>query len=185
MKRLLLIGKWFLIIWGAISLIAVIGFGGFVVYGLAFGNKDEIDSASAHDVRFVLNCCNLGDSRIEKVVRSYESARSFTGDGLDAYAIKISHVTLEELTATNTDNPTRRWYRGDQLSNILDDAVTFVGPWLPDKKISWFPKEAELKSNQFYIYLESIYYTNVRPTAVDLIFVRPSDKMVFYFSAKL
>ena len=184
MKRLISICKWFLIVWGAVSLIGIIGIGGFAAYQLKFGNKDKIDSASTHDVSFVLNCCNLGDSRIEKVVHSYQSARSFTGDGLETYAIKISHISLEELTATNTNDSTRRWYRGDQLPKILDDAVDFTGIWLGDEKVSWFPKETELRSNQFYVYPQSIYYVGGRPISVDLIFVKPSDKMVFYFSGK-
>ena len=52
--------------------------------------------------------------RIEKVLHSHVSARSLTGDHLDAYAIKISHVDTAELTA-KTDDLGGGWYRGDQL----------------------------------------------------------------------
>lgn len=183
MKRLLTLAKWSLLVWGGTSLVATLAIVGLITYQLSFGNRDETDKVSPHDVRFVLNWCNLGDSRIEKVIHSHVSARSFTGDHLDAYAIKITNVTLEELTA-NTDEFRGRWYRGDQLPKVLDDAVSFVGGWLGSGEIAWFPKEAELRSSEIYVYPWSIYCHGVRPSAAEIIFVRPKDKMVFFFSGK-
>jgi hypothetical protein len=170
-------------IWGGLSLLLVIGIVGFVVFQFGVGNRDKIDSASVHDVRFILNWCELGESRIESVLHSYVSPRSLTGDHLDAYAIKISRLEIGELTPTS-DHTRGRWYRGDQLPPLLNDAVGFVSAWLGRNEISWFPTEAELRSAEFYIYPWTIYAHGLTPTAVELIFVRPSDKMVFYFGAK-
>lgn len=181
MKRILKIAKWLLLVWGGLSLVATVGLVGMIAYGVGIGNRTKTDKASPHDVRFVLNWCNLGDSRIEKVIHSHVSSRSFTGDHLDAYAIKIKSVTVEELTA-NTDEFRGRWYRGDQLPKVLDDAVSFVGGWLHE--IEWFPTEAELRSSDIYIYSWSIYCHGVRPSAAEIIFVRPKDKMVFFFGGK-
>jgi hypothetical protein len=187
MKRFASICKWSLLIWGAISLAGVIVITGWVGYQFTFGNRNKIDFASPHDVRFVLNWCNLGESRTEKVIHSYQSSRSFTGDHLDAYAIKISRVNPEELTATNAANAERTWHRGDQLPALLDDAVCFAAMFLGDGEtgeIPWFPKERNLRSDQFYVFPQSIYYYGGRTISADLIFVRPADKMLFYFSAK-
>jgi len=162
-------------------LLGVIGIAGFLAFQLSLGNRDKIDSASVNDVRFVLNWCELGEHRIESVLRSHVSSRSFTGDHLDAYAIKVSRLDITALRSTPGDVRTR-WYRGDQLRAVLNDAVTFVGAW--HDRISWFPKEAELRSAEVYVYPFSIYVHGLTPTAVELIFVRPSDKMVFYFGAK-
>ena len=181
--RILIIARWSLAIWGAISLIGVLIIAGLAAYHLGPGNRAKRDSASAHDVRFVLNWCQLGDQRIEKVLHSHVSARSLTGDYLDAYAIKISHVELAELTKPAHDFDTR-WHRGDQLPKVLDDAVAFVGGWLRRDELGWFPTEKQLRSSEFYVYPWSIYCHGVRPTAAELIFIRPSDKMVFYFGAK-
>ena len=181
MKRLLTIGKWLLLAWGGVSLIGAIVIAGFVVYGVGVANRTKTDNASPRDVRFVLNWCNLGDNRIEAVVHSYESARSFTGDHLDAYAIRISHVTVDELTAS-TDAFRGRWYCGDQLPEVLDDTISFLAGWLHE--IDWFPSEAELRSGDIYVYPWSIRLQGVRPSAMQLIFVRPKDRMVFYFSGK-
>jgi len=183
MRKLLPILKWILLIWGGLSLVGAIGLGGFFAYKLGPGDIEKIDSASKKDVRFVLNWCELGDERIEKVTHSYVSSRSFTGDHLDAYAIQISQVSIAELTAKK-DNCHGCWYRGDEVSGVLDDAVDFLAGWLNSGEIPWFPGEEELRSDGYFVFPWSIYCHGVRPTAAKLIFIRPSDKMIFYFSGK-
>jgi hypothetical protein len=163
MKKIITIMRWFLIVLGGLTLLC----GGYFAYKVGPGNRDEVDLASSKDVRFVLNWCNLGDSRIENVIRSHVSARSMTGDHLDAYAIKIKNVSIEELTA-KTDDITNRWYRGDKLPKVLDETVSFVGGWLGWKEIEWFPKEKELRSSEVYVYPWSIYFHGLQPTAVEI-----------------
>ena len=132
MRKLIPFLKWFLLIWGGLSLVGAIGIGGFFAYQLGPGNIDNNDSASKKDVRFVLNWCELGD----------------------------------------------------EVSGVLDDAVDFLAGWLNSGEIPWFPSEEELRSDRYFVYPRSIYCHGVRPTAAQLIFVRPSDKMIFYFSGK-
>lgn len=172
-----------LLIWGAVTLPAAIGLGGFIAYEVTFGNTNQIDTASKHDVRFVLNWCELGEDRIEKVIHSYVSGRSVTGDHLDAYAIKITRVDVTELTS-GKDRPSgpSQWYRGDQLPPLVNVAVDEVGSWL--HTIPWFPEVTELRSANVWVYPWSIYTHGITPSAVKLIFVRPSDNMIFYFSDK-
>ncbi len=165
--------------WGVVSLLGAIGVGALLFYQLGPGNRDKDDSASVRDVRFVLNWCGLGDQRIEKVLHSHVSGRSFTGDYLDAYAIKISRVDISELAAPADD---ARWYRGDSLPKVVDDAVSFVSGSLHE--LPWFPSPVELRSSQFYVYPWSIYCHGTRATAAELIFVRPADNMVFYIGSK-
>jgi hypothetical protein len=160
----------------------VIAIAGLFAYQIGPFSHDKIDLASPKDVRFVLNWCELGDQKIEKVLHSYVSARSFTGDHLDAYAIKISRIDISELTS-KTDNVSGRWYRGDHLPKVLDEAIAFVGIYRSEIA-SWFPTEAELRSAEFYVYPGSIYFHGVTPTAAELIFVRPSDQMIYYIGSK-
>ena len=181
MKRIFKIGKWILLVWGGVSLVRTVAIVGMIGCGIGAANRTKTDKASSQDVRFVLNWCNLGDNRIEKVIHSHVSARSFTEDHLDAHAIKINNVTIDELTAS-TNRVGGQWYRGDQLPKVLDDAVSFVGGWLHE--IDWFPSEAELRSSDIYIYPWSIYCHGVKPSAAEIIFVRPKDKMVFFFGGK-
>lgn len=170
-----------LFVWGAVTLLGTIALAALVAYQLGPGNRDKDDSASIRDVRFVLNWCGLGDQRIQKVLHSHVSGRSFTGDYLDAYAIKISHVDLAELTTTAGDQR-RRWYRGDQLPQVVDDAVDFIGGCL--NQLPWFPRGRELRSSEFYFYPWGIQLHGTVPSAAELIFVRPADNMVFYLGCK-
>jgi hypothetical protein len=176
--RLLTIARWSLLVWGGFSLLVGLA---IVLFVAAPGFQSKTDSASPKDVRFVLNGCRLGDERIERVVHSYVSSRSFTGDHLDAYAIKISHVELAELTKP-TQSFDARWYPGNQLPKVLDEAVDFVGGWLGREEISWFPSEKEIRGAEIMVYPWSIYFHGTRATAAQPIFIRPSDNMVFYFS---
>lgn len=172
------------VLWGGLSLLGAAIIAGVAVYAFGFGGRTKDDMASVHDVRFVLNWCGLGDQRIEKVVHSHVSPRSFNGDYLEAYAIKVSHLELTELTVTS-DHLHIGWYRGDQLPKILGDAVTLVGGWLHGHEIPWFPTEAELRSMDIYVYPWSINCHGIEPTAEQIIFVRPSDRMVFYLGCKI
>lgn len=172
-----------LVIWGAISLILVCLLSFAVAYNFTFGNRNASDQSTPKDVRYILNWCKLGDKRIESVLHSYVSSRSFTGDHLDAFAIKIKNVSIDELTASK-DTELCGWYRCDQLPKLLDDAVVFAGGWSNSTETAWFPKTTELKSSDFYVYPWSIYYHGIKPSAVELIFIRPKDKMIFFMSVK-
>ena len=152
-------------------------------YQLLVNDRNRADSASPKDVRYVLNWCGLGEQRTEKVVHSYVSSRSFTGDYLDAYAIKISHVEVSELTQ-QSNHFGRRWYRCDQLPPVLNDALTFVAGWFHGDEIPWFPDQAQLRSSEFYVYPWTIFYHGLHPTAAELIFIRPSDNMIFFIGSK-
>jgi hypothetical protein len=133
-------------------------------------------------VRFVLNWCNLGDERIEKVLKSLESPVSFTGDYLDAYQIKISQIDIKELK-TNDNFGLGQWYRGDSLPQLLNEAVSFISGF--QHEITWFPLEDEIKTSNFYIYPWSISCHGVKPDAAKLIIIKPSDKIVYFIGVKI
>jgi hypothetical protein len=175
--RLLSILRWSLLVWGAISLLAVVAAAFFT---LGPGNRDSVGKADVDDVRFVLNWSGLGEGRAERVVNSYQSARSPGGDYLDAYAIKITHVEVAELLALD-QNGQQKWYRGDKLPPVVDSAVEFSASW---GELTWFPPLAELRSSKMYVLAWSITFHGTTPSASELIFVRPADNMVFYVGSK-
>lgn len=173
-----------LIVWGGISLVVAVVAFAFVVFSWGPGNRDAADNVSAQDVRFVLNWSRLGEERIEKVVHSFESMRSMSGDHLDAYAIKITHVSTAELTRVSERNRLR-WHRGDDLAHVVDDALAFASGWLHRDEIFWFPKESELRSQEMFVLAWSVDYGGIEPRAAQLIFVNPSQRMVYYLSARM
>ena len=180
MTRFQLFFNRFLIGWGLFSAACVIVLGSAIAYQFGPGQVST-KTASKYDVRFVLNWCGLGEERAEEVLHSYISARSLTGDHIDAHAIRISHVELSELIQNDSEGG---WFRGDNVPKIVDSALKFVGQWIPSDDFPWFPQKQELRSSKIYIYPWSIYFHGIRPAAAKLIFVRPEDNMVFYFGAK-
>ncbi|QJP35406.1 hypothetical protein F0365_13860 [Nonlabens sp. Ci31] len=171
------LGKKALMIWGGISLTGLILIFGYFAYSTSIGNKTVENKATKSDVRFVLNWCRLGDERIEKVTNSYESGRSFTGDYLDAYAIDISKVTIDELKYKEG------FYRLDSLPEVLDKAVKMTSGW--QYEIPWFPKLENLQKEDVYVYPWSIYCNGIDPTGAELIFVIPKEKKVYYIGTKM
>jgi hypothetical protein len=171
-----------LAIWGAISLIGLILLGTYVLYSMTVGNTDLVDKATESDVRFVLNGCELGDQRMDTVIRSYTSARSFNGEHLDVYAIRITNVTIDELTHKSLGR-SQHWYRMDSLPTVLNEAISLIGK--QQSKIPWFPTEDSLRTKDFFVYSKRIYYYGVAPSGTQLTFINPQKKMVYYVSTKL
>ncbi|MDH5731507.1 MAG: hypothetical protein OEZ58_21185 [Gammaproteobacteria bacterium] len=170
--------KSILAMWGVISGLLVLVALVFFAYQFYFGNKVKINKATTNDVRFVLNWPGLGEKKIQSVLNSYESARSLTGDHLDAYEIQTSGISIEELQDTNT------WTRGDKLNGILKEGVDLVNIFIHSDKFPWFPDEKTILSNQIYIYSWSILFHNKRAASAKIIFVKPSENKVYYASVK-
>jgi hypothetical protein len=182
MKKVLQIIQLLLAIWGGISLLGVMLIAGCIHYVMTLENKTVVDKATKSDVRFVLNDCGLGNKRIDKVLNSYVSERLFIiGDYVDAYAIKITDITVDELI-NNKHNKVGLWYRGDALPPVLDDAVPIIGGW---DVLPWFPTTDRIRTKDFYVYPRSIYYDGIRPDAARITLIQPAEKMVYYIDVKM
>jgi len=172
--------KWFLLIWGCISLIATICLAVYIASWFRVPGSDKIDSASAHDVRYVLDGCHFGDKHIEHVVHSFVSSRGLLNGGiLDAFAIKISSVAESDFVPKQS-TPNEHWFRGDNLPPVVDSALKFATGWR--NKFPWLPTETELRSSNVYVFPMNINFCcgSVEPTMATLVFVRKSDNMLFY-----
>jgi len=144
----------------------------------SYTNTNKSNFATKGDVDFVLNWIGLGANRIETVLNSTKSARSLTGDHLDAYEIKISHVSEIELQDPHS------WSRGDKINTTYKDGIDFVTSWIESDKIAWFPDYDILTSDKCYVFSWSILYHGKNPTSAKMIFVIPSKNLVYYVSAK-
>ena len=169
-------------IWGAVSFLAILLIGGYVGYKIGPGNTDRTNKATAKDVRFVLNWCELGEKRFKNIIHSFESSRSLTGDHYNAYELRISHVDLGVLK--KTDDMSTQWIRGDKVSPVLKDAISLVSTFRNDQTKKWFPATQELLSKKFYVYAWRTVLHGAQTTSAQLIFIRPADDTVFYASVK-
>jgi len=165
--------------WGALILAIVVS---AILLGAYHSGRTRTDAAK-RDAQFVLSRCELGEDRIERVVHAYATPRSFPGSHLEAYAIRISRVDVSELAAA-PGSTLRSWYRGDQLPPLVRGALESMRRDVGRDPIAWFPKVEDLGSAGVYVYPWSVATEGVSPSEVDLIFVRPADKMVFYYERK-
>ena len=179
MKGLLVRVRNVLAVWGAFSFVALLATVALFAHR-TLPMKD--DSASKNDVRFVLNWSQLGDDRIQAVVHSHVSMRSFTGDHFDAYAIRVASLTEAELTGAPPSGA-NRWVRGDAVDPVVADAVKFLES--AGSEAPWLPGGDELLTARYYIWVWSIELRGRRDvTAAEIILARPSDRMIFYASIK-
>ena len=187
MKTVWTIVKGILIGWGLFCAVGALCLVGLISWTLLRAPSESLDvtsSACERKARGALNWCRLDAGRMEKVLHAYNSKRSFTGDHTDLYAIKVSRLEASELTA---DAWGHGWTRCDQAEGVLKDAIEFASGWsgwAKNEKITWFPKGEELKSSDMFVYAWRIVCHGTRPTAIQLMFARPSDKTVFYISVK-
>lgn len=136
------------------------------------------------DARYVLDACHFGGKQVNQALHSHIGSRGLLNGGyIDALAFRISDVTEADFTPT-AEAPNEHWFRGDQLPPVLDAAVRLVTEW--HSEIPWFPVGAELKSSDIHVYPIDFYCCcgGVDPTAARLVFIRKTDRMVFYFGCQ-
>jgi hypothetical protein len=179
--RILKAVKWFLLIWGGVSFAVAIGLAVYFPSWFGAQTHEKIDSASPHDVRYVLDECHFGGKHIERVVHSYIGAHGpLNGGYIDAFAIKLSQLDETDFVPKK-DHPNEHWYRGDQLPPVLDAAVKLVGQW--HDQFPWLPSETELRGSDVHIYPVDFSGCcgSVEPTMTTLVIVRKADNMMFHF----
>jgi len=98
---------------GAVALLAVIVFGVSVVYS---GSRDRINQANRKDVAFILNWAGIATDQNYRVVSSYESARSFTGDHLDYFCIELPRFEI-------ADQQKGDWHSGPESNPLIAEAL--------------------------------------------------------------
>lgn len=185
MSKALGIAKVVLMVWGAISLIGVLVLVGFFAYSFKTDDSVKYDKATAVDVQFVFGWSDIPFERLERVVHSYEGRRYFNGDYNDVYAIQLTDISVDELVGDTTDPVaiTSRFYRGDQLPSEIENAVDYQYIYINDSVEPWFPSVKEIRSDQMYVFAFTVNYSAGRIDKTELVFVRPSDKMLYFFGA--
>ena len=151
----------------------------FITYSLTIGNREKVNFASKNDVRFVLNWCELGDSKIDDVLKSYVSENGFSSDHHEAYLIKIKNFNISELQNTQTG----KWYRGDQLPEILKEALKFGTMF--NEETPWFLEEKDIFNKDCFVYPWYIGTNGLKPSSVQIIIIKPKLKLIYYISASI
>lgn len=150
------------------------------LYYYQWDNVPRHNVKDKQDVRFILNWSSLGEERIKSVKHSYISERSLTGDHLDAYAIEITGVTIDELKSQKYT----KWTRSDRVEGVFKEAIRLASGFVSLDKLTWFPDKEQLSSDKIYIHPWAVMVHGERVTSAKLIFAVPSENMIYYVSVK-
>jgi hypothetical protein len=97
---------------GAATLIFLVTLGVSIIQQ----STTKINKAKPKDVFFILNASEIPTNQNLKVLASYESSRSFTGDHLDYYCIDLPRFEVADRAKNN-------WHDGPEENPILAEAL--------------------------------------------------------------
>ena len=140
----------------------------------------SVDFATTNDVRFVLNWGHIPTDQKYSVVHSYRTAPHFNGDHLTAFAIQLE--TFPESLLQTKQSP--RWIRGPATNSAFADALKGAHVEAFSDKLTWFPDESELNSEQFYLHFAKVSLVDGEVNAADIIAFDRHRKVLYYISFK-
>jgi hypothetical protein len=168
--------KWFRValeLIGGASLLAVVGFGSWLLYN---NSSDRFDKASRKDALFVLNWAGLPTNQNYRVVSSYESRRNFTGDHLDYFCIELPKFQVADWAKDH-------WHDGPEQDALLADALETALNSAREHG-SCVPSASEANSPAMKMMFTTVLLHNRYATAADLILYDPQKRMLYYVSYK-
>lgn len=171
---------------GALALVALVAFAALTFHDLSRqmqGQKPEVDRMTPEKARFILNWGNLGDrTRIKRVLHSYRSSRSFTGDHVDACSLELDAFPEAVLREPQMQ---RVWSQGPVRERMLKEAVALACSAAATAGLPWFPAAEQVDSDRFYLSFCKIVAHHQSPSAVQLIAYDRKEQLLYYLSFKL
>lgn len=167
---------------GALALIGVVVFA-VMVFPWFRPSSPKINHVTPDKAIFVLNWGKIGDkSKIQSVIHSYESPRSFTGDGIDAYCLQIDRFPEEVLRKDDSGHEV--WLKPPIGDALLLEALKTATMMAHSENLAWFPSAEALNSNRFYLNFWTIVAHNHMVTTVQLIAYDREERKIYYANAK-
>lgn len=158
---------------GALSLLVVLAASAWIFRS---ASADKVNKTKPQDVRFILNWGGIPTNQNIKVIASYESARSFTGDHVDYYCIQLSKFEVPGPEKAE-------WHNGPEENPILAEALE-LGINSTGQYGDCFPSVEDATSGALKIMFWSVILHGREPTAADIILYDPRNKRLYYVSYK-
>jgi hypothetical protein len=181
MNKLWKVVQALLIAWGIFSLVAVL------IWLLTFlrggdvemreGGPGRTDKMTMEAAKFMLRTEPLNTAKMERVVHSFESARAFTGDHMDAVAVKVTGLPVSEFEKLDQVLHAS-WVRGDKVDDVTKGALS-IG-----RNRDWLPPNAEVLTEDYYINPGTIVLHDGHLTEAELLYVNLKTQMVYYINFK-
>jgi hypothetical protein len=163
---------------GALALIGAVAVA-VMVFPWFRPSGPKINQVTPDKAMFVLNWGQIGDkSKIQRVIHSYESPRSFTGDGIDAYCLQIDRFPEEVLRKDNSGH--KVWRKPPIHDALLLEALKTATMMAHSDNLEWFPSVESLNSNRFYLSFWTIVAHNQMVTTVQLIAYDREERKIYF-----
>ena len=167
--------KWFrrgLEIIGAVALLGLAVLGVLVIRD----RSARVNTAGQQDGLFILNWGGITTNQDYKVIKSYRSPTSFTGDHLDSYCIQLSRFDV-------SDTARSEWHDGPERNPLLAEALE-LGINDASQRTDCFPSVQQANSGGMKIMFWSVVMHSRQPTAADILLYDPMSRRLYYVSYK-
>lgn len=168
--------KWFRIaleVIGAAAILGVVLIGARIMYS----GSDKVDKASRKDVTNILTASGLSPDQNFRVISSYESSRTFTGDHLDYFCIELPDFRVAEWAKDE-------WRDGPETDPVLADALQLAINDARQQGGGCIPSAEEARSKGFKLMLTEVFLRNRKAYVVDVVLYDPQKKQLYYVSFK-
>jgi hypothetical protein len=157
---------------GAAAILGVVVLAALV----ARDHSDRANNASRRDALFILNWAGLPTDQDYRVVSSYRSARSLTGDHLDYFCIQLPRFEVAEQTKP-------QWQEGPETNPLLADALELAVNDARDHG-ACVPSAKEANAAGMELMFVTVVLNDRQATAADIILYDARRKMLYYVSYK-
>ena len=168
--------KWFRIALETIGATSIL----LLVAGTAWffhnATSDKVDAAKRNDVLFIFNSSGVASNQDFRILSSYQSRRSMTGDHLDFYCIELSRFDISDWAK-------EAWHDGPEADPLLAEALQLGVNDARQHSPCFLPLQ-EANSEDIKIAFRSVVLHSRQPTAADIILYAPKTKMLYYVSYK-
>lgn len=178
MKRIFKIFNILVLIWGYLCLAIV----AFAILQMSWryinwsNGEGDASISTSQAQKVVHRLIGWRETKVEKVIYGYESPRSFTGDGINVYYLKLDIIP-------SLDGRPYDWHRGDKLDAIGKKCVSFMDGWGDAKHLEDFQNEkGDLQNSQNYFYFRTTKFNNGDHVSdATLIMVNPAKNLYYCF----
>lgn len=161
---------------GALSVLLFLIAAILVGSDLYSGMSDKFNRATPKDVLFVLNWGGISTNQTFKVIGSYQSRRSFTGDHVDYYCIELPKFEV-------TDLQKNEWHDAPEENPLLAQALE-VAVNGAHEHIDCFPPTEKANSKAMKLKFVSVTLNDRFATAADIILYDRDNGRLYYVSFK-
>jgi len=161
---------------GALSLLLLSVAGVVVALSIYSGTSEKFNKATRKDSLFILNRGGISTNQNFKVIASYQSPRSLTGDHLDYYCIELPKFEV-------ADAEKNEWHDGPEKNPLLVEALELA---VNDAHMhgECFPPVEKANSEAMKIMFVSVTLHDREPTAAEIILYDTNNSKLYYVSFK-